>query len=552
MQNDPVALEAMAYGVLQLAYMMPDTLIPVTETEPSVPSVPSPAPQPEESYPLKVLHRVSSFQVLLGAILVSVVFVAERSIRLDPDTWWHIKVGSDILATHQFPIADHYSFTVRGAPWIAYEWLGDVVMSLASRSGLGGTELLLVASTSLIILLIYYYAWLKCKECKAAFLATVAVIPLAMLSMTVRPQLFGYMFLVITLVCLEQFRQGHRRALWLLPPVILLWVNTHGSFVLGFMAMGLYWASGLVDLSWGGLHAERWPLHDRIRLELVALVCVLMLPITPYGARLATVPVDYAFSLPGNMAHVQEWQPVNFSQWQGKWFLVLVILFVLALLTLRLRCSLVETGFFVFSVFETCVHVRFAIVFAIIFAPMLAALMTRWVDPYNRSVDKYALNAVLMLGLIFMWVKYYPSKSVLEQKVASGFPVEAVHYLRQHPLPGPMLNSYGFGGYMIWANVPRQGVFIDGRGDLYERAGVFADFRRMVDITPETQLLLRRYGIQSCLLQRSTPLAIFLSADPHWTRVYQDNVAEMFVRDGASNKASRGPSLPWISSKGLN
>ena len=405
--------------------------------------------------------------MLLGAILVSGVFVAERSIRLDPDTWWHIRVGSDILATRQFPVVDHYSFTARGAAWIAYEWLGDVVMSLAARSGLRGTELLLVVSSSLITLLIYYYAWLKSKECKAAFLATAAIVPLAMLSMTARPQLFGYIFLLVTLICLEQFHQGRRRALWFLPPVFLLWVNTHGSFVLGFMAMGLYWACGLLDFSWGGLHAERWALRDRIRLEMAALICVLMLPITPYGTRLATVPVEYAFSLPGNMAHVQEWQPADFSQWQVKLFLALVVLFVLALLTLRLRCSLVETAFFIFAVYETCVHVRFAIVFAIIFAPLLAGLLTRWIDPYNRNIDKYALNAVLILAMAVAWVRYFPSRADLEQKVAANYPVEAVRYLRQHPLSGPMLNSYGFGGYLVWAKVPRQGVFIDGRGDLY-------------------------------------------------------------------------------------
>ncbi|HVB29622.1 MAG TPA: hypothetical protein VNG91_07425 [Terriglobia bacterium] len=531
---------------------MPDTIIPVTEPEPPVPAAPSADAQLQESLWHELLRKISSFQVLLGAILVSGVFVAERSMRLDPDTWWHIRVGSDILATRQFPVVDHYSFTARGAAWIAYEWLGDVVMSLASRSGLRGTELLLVASSSLITLLIYYYAWLKCKECKAAFLATAAIVPLAMLSMTVRPQLFGYVFLLVTLICLERFRQGHRQALWFLPPVFLLWVNTHGSFVLGFMAMGLYWACGLVDFSWGGLHADRWALRDRIRLELAALICLLMLPITPYGTRLATVPVEYAFSLPGNMAHIQEWQPADFSQWQVKLFLGLVLLLVFALLTLRLRLNLVETSFFLFATYETCVHVRFAIVFAIIFAPLLAALIARWVDPYNRNIDKYALNAVLILGMAVAWVRYFPSRADLEQKVAANYPVEAVRYLRQHPLSGPMLNSYGFGGYLIWAGMPRQGVFIDGRGDLYERTGVFADFRRIVNLAPETRQLLRGYGIQSCLLQRGTPLATFLGADPHWNRVYQDDVAGLYVRDVGSGKAGRSPNTVQTSSGGLN
>ncbi len=334
--------------------------------------------------------------------------------------------------------------------------------------------------------------------------------------------------------------------------MFLFWVNIHGSFVLGFMAMGLYWACGLADFSWGGLFTERWAHSDRIRLELAALMCVLMLPITPYGTRLATVPVEYAFSLPGNMAHIQEWQPADFSQWQVKLFLALVILFVLAILTLRLRCSLVETAFFIFAVYETCVHVRFAIVFAIIFAPLLAGLLTRWVDPYNRNIDKYALNAVLILGMAVAWVRYFPSRADLEQEVAANYPVEAVRYLRQHPLAGPMLNSYGFGGYLIWARMPRQGVFIDGRGDLYERTGVFADFRRIVNLAPETQQLLRGYGIQSCLLQRGTPLATFLGADTHWNRVYQDDVAGLYVRDGGSGKAGRNPYTLQTSSGGSN
>ena len=521
--------------------------------EQALSATPPPDPGPQQSRQQTLLQKVSSFQVLLGAILVTGVFVAERSIRIDPDTWWHIKVGSDILATHRFPFVDHYSFTARGAPWIAYEWLGNVVMSLATRAGLVGTELLLVAASSLIALLIYYYAWLKCKECKAAFLATVAVVPLAMLSMTVRPQLFGYAFLLITLICLERFRQGHRRALWVLPPVFLLWVNTHGSFVLGFMAIGLYWACGLADFSWGNLYTERWAFGDRIRLELAALVCVVMLPITPYGTRLATEPVDYAFSLPGNMAHIQEWQPADFTQWQVKLFLVLVLLFVVALLTFRLSLNLVETAFFIFAVYETCVHVRFAIVFAIVFAPLLADLLARWVTPYNPAIDKYTLNAVLILVMVFAWVKYFPSRPDLQRKVAADFPVQAVRYLQQHPLSGHMLNSYGYGGYLIWAGVPVNGVFIDGRGDLYEHAGVFTQFRRIVSLAPDTQQLLRRFAVDSCLLQRGTPLATFLAADPGWTRVYEDKLAELYVRKGAGkNSRNRNPAQTQAPSEGQN
>ena len=50
----------------------------------------------------------------------------------------------------------------------------------------------------------------------------------------------------------------------------------------------------------------------------------------------------------------------------------------------------------------------------------------------------------------------------------------AVDYLKKNPLPGPMYNNYGFGGYLVWSRGPEQKVFIDGRGDVYERGGVLA------------------------------------------------------------------------------
>ena len=68
------------------------------------------------------------------------------------------------------------------------------------------------------------------------------MLPLLIVCVNLRPQLLGYIFLLLTLICLERFRQGRQKTLWVLPVVFALWVNTHGSFVFGLMALGLYWA----------------------------------------------------------------------------------------------------------------------------------------------------------------------------------------------------------------------------------------------------------------------------------------------------------------------
>src|SRR5271170_6487525 len=91
------------------------------------------------------LRRIFSFPAMLASLLVGAVFAVGRGFHVDPDLWWHIKVGEAILTTHRWPTTDSYSFTVNGQPWLAYEWLGDVIFAEANRlGGLRGLDGLLI------------------------------------------------------------------------------------------------------------------------------------------------------------------------------------------------------------------------------------------------------------------------------------------------------------------------------------------------------------------------------------------------------------------------
>lgn len=205
------------------------------------------------------LFRFCSFPALLAVLLVFAAFVAARRNLPDPDTWWHLVVGEEILTTGTWPTADHYSFTVSGKDWMAYEWLGEVLMALAGRAGgLPALALVLIALCAVFFLLLYYLAYLRSGEAKPAFLACALVVPLANAVFSLRPQLFGYIFLLLALICLERFRQGRQFAAWFLPVLFLLWVNTHGNFVFGLFVIGLYWLGGLVQFqARGGWKPER-------------------------------------------------------------------------------------------------------------------------------------------------------------------------------------------------------------------------------------------------------------------------------------------------------
>lgn len=473
--------------------------------------------------------RFFSFPVFLGALLVAGVFVCARLNPPEPDTWWHIAVGEHILTTGTWPTADFFSHTARGNHWIAYEWLGEVVMALAARGGSRGTAFLLISMGSAILLLLYYYCFLRCRDYKASCVACIAVLPLMALFLTLRPQLMGYILLLLVLICLRRFRLGEQTNLWILPVLFLLWVNIHGSFAFGLMAVGAYWISGQIRWSCKGLIEGTWTPQQSIHILLVALVSTLMLLVNPYRSQAAAYPFEMALLQPINIANIREWQPMTTDNIIGKVFIVLVLLFFLVQVLTRFSYRLEELGLLLFSAYSAGIHRRFLFVFLIFFTPVLAALLVRWIPRYQTAKDKPALNAATVFLIVIGMVQFFPTLGELRKVEEASYPRQAVDYLRQNPIPGPLFNEYGWGGYLSWAGVPREGVFIDGRADLYEYAGVLPDYLRVMRLAPDAFPLLRKYGIQSCLIRREDPLSTVLSALPDWERAYADELSVIYV-----------------------
>lgn len=484
-----------------------------------------------------LLCWIFSFPAMLATFLVGRVFVQARAFVVDPDVWWHIRVGQNIIATHHWPTNDPFSFTVSGTPWLAYEWLGDVLIGSAERfGGLRGLDALLIILASAVMLALYYYATLRSGNSKAGFVSAGLLCSLAFASFNLRPQMLGYLFLVLTLIVLEHFRRGKTRALWFLPPLFLIWINTHGSWVIGLGLIFLFWACGLVELHFGGIEAKRWSPAERLRLEFIFLLCLATIPFTPYGSQLAAYPFTVATSLPVNVGNVMEWLPMPFNILGGKFFLAIVLAFFIAQIVFRPTWQVTELALFFGGITMACLHVRFLLFFVPFSAPLLATIFARWLQPYDRKKDHFVANAVLITAVLAAMVWYFPSRVDLERTVATDFPVKAVEYLRQHSIPGPMFNSYGYGGYLVFSRWPEQKVFIDGRGDLYEMNGVFSDFLAIANIKPNVFAVLQVYGIQSCLLDKNEPLATVLAALPGWQRLYSDGVSVLYVRRTASDE----------------
>jgi hypothetical protein len=176
-----------------------------------------------------------------------------------------------------------------------------------------------------------------------------------------------------------------------------------------------------------------------------------------------------------------------------------------------------------------------AIVFGILAAPVVSRILRNSWENYEAAKDRPAANAVCIALAAVVVFFAFPQRQYLARQVNDGSPVKAVEYIKAHHLSGNMLNTFVDGGYLIWA-LPEHPVFIDGRADIFEWAGVLKEFGQWATLQADPHQLLDKYHVGFCLLERDSPMSFVLPLMPDWKKVYSDQKSVIFVRtaSGAS------------------
>ncbi len=474
------------------------------------------------------LRKLCGFPVLLTVLFAFVVFLAVPQKIADPDIGWHLRNAEIQLHTHAFLRQDLYSFTTRGKPWMDHEWLSEIPFYLAWRAfGPRGIFLVTVVAIEINLLGILGLVYLESESIKAAFVISFAALFLAGVSFGPRTLLFGWIFLIAELALLASFRRG-KDFLWALPPIFALWVNAHGSWMIGLVVLGLFVMSGCVEGAWGSIEAIRWSRPQARKLAWVSLLSTLAVFVNPYGWRLVLYPFDMAFHQKLNIASVDEWRSLDFHSPRGKIVLATMAAAIVLQLVRQRRWRLHEVLFLLIGTYAALTYSRFLFLAAILIVPLLAKDLSQWM-PYHADRDKPWLNAAIMVGAMVAVVLLFPSNRKLNEHSANIYPDDAtLAYLQNFHPRGNVFNDYLWGGYLVW-NVRQVPVFIDSRVDVFERNGVLADYLHAIRIEDSLQVL-DKYSIQYVLFENHRPLTYLLQHTPGWKVDYQDKTAILFER----------------------
>lgn len=488
-----------------------------------------------------LLHRIFSRHMMDMALLllVAVLFSDLRTgdgFFNDPDLWWHMANGRIVDLTHHFIRTEPYAFTVAGQSWIDPEWLASLFFWLGYKHlTLVGVYIVSAIGIFGNVLLIYWRGcWKQASASVSLWIAGLGVL-LMTVNSSARTILFAYLALGVEMAILERAQRGKERLLWLLPPLFCVWINLHGSWVIGLAILALYISCGWFRIDLGIFSQEAFSPEQRNRLLLVLAVSVVLLFVNPYGWRLLWNPFDMVFGQTLNLSHVQEWQPLNLNEFIGKVSVFTIILMLLPNLLHGRKWKLFDLALLFFAWYAAFAHVRFTFLAAVLTLPMIATDLTRsfFPPPAVQKTIPVMNGLIAVIGLLVV-LHFVPKENKLEQAVAKELPLNTIALLQPS---WRTLNQDNFGGLMDFHGKP---PFIDSRFDTFEHHGVMKDFFGIMHLQDSFRLM-EKYRIDHVLVREDQPLAYLLERTPGWVILNRESqgkdVSVLFARTAAVNSS---------------
>ena len=498
----------------------------------------------------EIMGRFLTIQRLMVAILFVLIFAMAVRTPVDTDTWWHLRVGEYQVQNRTVVGEDLFSHTRLGTPWTNHSWGSQVVMYLVYRisggqgepgdSGNIGLALLTAALATGGMVLIYAASYGSPYVRAFAIVLGAAA---AAVFWSPRPQMFTFFFSALVYYLLMRFKWQHdARALWWIPLVVLIWGNLHAGFATTFILMLGVLAGEVVGHVFGPAAEQVIPWRGLGKLVIVIGLSVIALVINPFGFEMLKVPFA-TVNIGVLQDFIQEWASPNFHERQT-WPFIALLIGALGFAGLsKERLDWTDLALVSGTGFMALLAGRNIALFAVVATPVLIrhadaflndrgwrVRVTSRTTPGRARLNWVLLMLVLLGGLAKVW--YAVNPEFVREAQAEALPVAAAEFINETQPAGKMFNSYNWGGYLMFA-APDHPVFVDGRTDLYGDE-LLRDYLRIAFLQGDWQAYLDTYDIGWVVIEAGGGLASALRQTAGWQLVYEDDLAVIFVREGAA------------------
>jgi hypothetical protein len=426
----------------------------------------------------------------------------------DNSLFVHLRTGIDLVRTGHVPRTDPYSFTSGGSPWVVQSWLASLLYGVAERvGGLAWVRLLQGVLYGALALLVATLA--RTGAAKRTALSAALAVGIGAGYWSPRPLAFGLVAFALTVLVVER-----RWSRWWLVPIVWVWVNSHGSFVLGFG-----WLVLVAVGEWLDDRRSRPPgLRPLVGFAAgLAVACA-----NPLGPRLLAFPfvvLDHRAAF----AEVAEWKPPFAAVSRPGTALALACVVGVAAVCVRFRARLRWRDGLPLVVFALAglAAQRNLPMAGVAAAPVLARLLASPTVEERRPSIHLAFAGVLgALSVLFAAVAATGPALDL-----AGFPVRAAG-LYDHP--SRVLTTDVAAGYLLLRT--RDRVWFDDRVDLHP-VSLTEAYVRLLHGDPAAMGIVDRSDAEVVLWPADEELDAQLAASGSWRRVGVRDGWAVWVRD---------------------
>jgi len=498
-------------------------------------------------------HALFYFATLLA---VAYAFLSGFHTIAEFDLGWQMATARWIVQHHQIPSVDVLSFTAEGQPWIypvgaelifygAFLLAGYALISWITAATCAGITLILLRQRSLITVAL-----------------TILAIPLIAQRATARAEMFTVVLFAATLSLLWQHHQTGKARLWLLPPLMIFWVNFHPGFVAGLALLVGYIGLETLDAAWPDQRAAAFGRLKSAWPWLLATVPATL--VNPWGWRIFQVVARQQAAMGAHSQLIMEWAPMPLNSTRilsacslrdpNEFYLLLLLACALIIPVALIYRKIGAAIFLAAAVYAPLRHMRFVALFAIVVVIVGGGILTACAEDLRHRTGKrlrHLLSAAVLLPVILLavvrshglWTNHFYMSGSNLLSFGTGlswwFPKAAADFVDREKLPGQIFSSIEDGGYLSFRLGPTYKDYIDGRAIPFGTDAILGMTR--LKVTPPDSPLWKneadRYDLNVILipigrfsaLQFFPVLKQFCESDL-WRPVYLDEVSVVFLR----------------------
>ncbi len=453
--------------------------------------------------------------VLIALIVPALVAFVSKTSTID--LAYHIRTGLQILTTHGVPRVDHYSFGAADVPWFDQQWLSQVVFAMGWKAGGWAT---IIALRGAMVSIGMGTLYLACRwqgtRVRTSVLLAVGGFLIALPNLSARPQIFAVPLFTATLWLLAT-RRAYPRRLAVIPLLVVVWANLHGSFPLALLLVGLALAADLLDKD---LRSAGWTALTLVGVGLATAV-------TPFGPHVWNYVWDLLRN-PQIRKGVSEWEPPRLdSAWGiGYWASVLGVLVLAWIRRSHVRIvdllTLLAFGFMGAEAGRN--ELWWGLVLPVVVAGWFPARTDKVARTASGRREGMPLKLVLAAAAIALlpWWRGSAPGSFLDDA-----PTGVVTAVRDQPAGSRVFAPQVWGSWFE-REAPDQLVFLDSRIELYPPP-LWQDYVTMYNAKPGWAETMARWHVTVVALPNDAPLGKVIAHSLGWRQIYSGTDGAVFV-----------------------